>query len=288
MIPVVWHKQSRGNWDMGIFQLTFEKYPDLFPQYNEKINSSFGRAIVMCVGKPNVIELRDYLKTIKSGVVIFASEEDAYYPWTEVMHTGLVAWTQYWRPQSKGLITERVLLGAPYRIKDFKINSHLPKKYLWSFVGQVQNPFRQRCVDVLKTLPNGYLKEISGFGGYCEDGMDYQEYLDIMCQSKFVMCPAGSMSVDSFRLYEAMECNAIPITDKRSPRDAEGFDYWKEVYPDNTVYYSNGDWRGAYDFMEGNDWGKPGLEGFRDFSMVNNWWDRYKQELEQKLLNLAQ
>lgn len=277
---------------MGIFQLTFEKYPDLFPQHNEKINPSFDRAIVMCVGKPDVIKLRDYLRTIKSGVVVFASEEDAFYPWSVVMHTGLVAWTQYWRPQSKELITERVLLGAPYRIKDFKVNTHLKRIYEWSFIGQNQNQFRNRAIEEMSKMPAGYLKVISGFGGYCDDGTEYQEYLDIMCQSKFVICPSGSMSVDSFRVYEAIECGAIPITDRRSPRDKEDFDYWKEVYPENSLYKVD-DWSQLNYHLRFSET-KTGYKRLhKSLGMIgvesrNQWWQDYKQQLEQKLLNLAQ
>lgn len=280
MIDVVWCEGMKGFWDHGIFLLTFEKYPDLFIQHEEKLSRSFERAIIVVAGKPKVSKLKGYLKTIQSGVVIFASEEDAFFPWKEVMHDGLVPWTQYYHPSTKSEIKERILLGAPYRIKDFKINKHLPKKYLWSFVGQVQNPSRQQCVEVLRTLPDGYLKEISGFGGYTDDGMEYQEYLDIMCQSKFVICPSGSMSVDSFRLYEAMECGAIPITDKRSPRDAKDFNYWDELYPENTLVQVE-EWTGGAirQILLFND---------PEILTSNDWWETYKQQLEQKLLNLAQ
>lgn len=278
MIPVVWHNASCGNWDMGIFQLTFEKYPDLFPQYNDKENPVFNRAIVMCVGKPNVRNLKRYLEKIKSGVVIFASEEDAYFPWKDVMHPGLTPWTQYWRPQTKNEIKERVLLGAPYRIKDYAVNKAMHKKYLWSFIGQVQNPARQRMVEQLKKMPDGYLKIISSFGGYCDDGVEYQDYLNVCMQSRYVICGSGSMSVDSFRVYEAIEAGAIPITEMRSPRDEHDFNYWDEVYPANELTLVDG-WHAdlLMDIMKGDY-----------FPQQNEWWDRYKQELEIKLLNLAQ
>lgn len=297
-IPVVWFKGQRGSWDHGIFLQTFEKHSWLFPQYNEKINPSFDRAIVMCVGKPNVRELKHYLQTIKSGVVIFASEEDAYYPWKEVMHPGLEAWCQYWHPSTKADIKRenRILLGAPYRIKDVTIEKHTEKKYLWSFVGQVQNPFRQKAVEAMKRLPDGYLKVISGFGGYSEDGMDYDTYLDIMCHSRFVICPAGSMCVDSFRVYEAIECGAIPITDVRSPRDPDGFNYWNEVYPANTLDLIACDWSEGvladamgYELKLGNENVVIGHEGDVYHGLHNHyWWWRYKRELEQKLIMLAQ
>lgn len=297
MIPVIWWKQSRGNWDHGIFLQTFEKYPDLFPQYNDKEIPDFRHAIVMVSGKPSIPELASYINRLKSATVILCSEEDAFFQWKKIVpkRDNFDVWTQYYNPLTKREIKERILLGAPYRIKDYKINKHLPKKYLWSFVGQVQNPFRQQAVEVLSKMDDGYLKGISGFGGYTPDGMDYQEYLDIMCQSKFVICPAGSMSVDSFRLYEAMECGAIPITDKRAPRDHPDHNYWSDVCPYNGLTYL---WEWDEDILRSvflwNE--KPPVStiplAYKNHIYTgpshNYWWFRYKHELEEKLLKLAQ
>lgn len=290
MIPVIWYNQSFGNWDSGLLHSIFEKHPDKFIQYNELPNPVFHRAIVIIVGKPNAIEVRHYLAKMKSGIVILTSEEDAFFNWQLSVPENLEVWTQYYSPTTKQEITERLLLGAPLRMRDYKINKHLPKKYLWSFVGQVQNPFRQACVDVLKTLPDGFLHVADAFGGE-KNGIEYQEYLDIMCQSYYVICPAGSMCVDSFRLYEAIECGAIPITDGRSPRDSEDFHYWDEVTPSS---------HGILSLMPEKDF--PGYwhkwDDVKDFLIKqkmpphvmidqNDWWIEYKQQLENKLLKIA-
>jgi hypothetical protein len=207
-----------------------------------------------------------------------------YFNWQYAIPDHLDVWTQYYSPSTKSDIKTRLLLGPPSRIKDFKINKQLPKKYLWSFVGQVQNPFRQQCVDVLRTLPDGYLREVELFGGHGANGMEYQEYLDIMCQSKYVICPSGSMCVDSFRLYEAMECGAIPITDRRAPRDPDDFNYWDNVFDVNNVWWVDS-WieleiprqtvisKFVFDLSPSRD--------------NNDWWLVYKKDIEQKLLRYA-
>ena len=280
MIPVIWWQASRGNWDHGLLLSIFEKHPELFKQYNTKeLYGPFGdetRGIIIVTGRPEIEPLRAFLERFKSGLVILTSEEDAYFEWKLAIPGRFEIWTQYWNAQTKGEIKERLLIGAPLRIRDYKINRHLEKKYLWSFVGQVQNPFRQKCVDILKGLPDGFLRIVDGFGGQGDGGMDYQEYLDIMCQSKYVICPAGSMSVDSFRLYEAMECGAIPITDMRAPRDNDGTNFWTECYSRNNL-------------IQISEWSQSFIsELFKQGWLWNNdWWIVYKQELEQKLLNIA-
>jgi len=45
------------------------------------------------------------------------------------------------------------------------------------------------------------------------------EYKAVLFDSKFVLCPRGFRSVDTFRLYEALECGAIPVAETETPID---------------------------------------------------------------------
>lgn len=287
MIDVIWYNASRGNWDSGLLCSIFDKHPDVFIQHNDKKSSCwFEKAIVIVVGCPDIEQLRKFLTGIQHGIVILTSEEDSFFDYKAAIPNHFEIWTQYYSECKggdsvpKNNINTRLLLGAPNRLKDYKINRHLPKKYLWSFVGQSQNPMRSACIDVLRTLPNGFLHVADSFGG-AENGIEYQEYLDIMCQSVFVICPAGSMCVDSFRLYEAMECGAIPITNARAPRDAKDFNYWHEIGIKNVLIQIGDDWQDL-EFV---------LRNSRDLEfeveVENKWYFDYKQNLEQKLLDYA-
>jgi len=42
--------------------------------------------------------------------------------------------------------------------------------------------------------------------------LDVPSYRALMNQSKYVLCPIGHCNIDSFRVYEALEAGAIPIT----------------------------------------------------------------------------
>lgn len=281
MIDVIWHNAQRGSWDHGLLCETFEKYPDIFIQHNTKEPPAVERAIVIVVGCPDIEPLRKYLDTLKSGVVILTSEEDGFFNWKSAIPSHLEVWTQY-LTQSKLEIKERILLGVPNRFSKYKIDITQPKKYLWSFVGQVQNQHRQSCVDVLKKLPDGYLQVVEFFGGEGKNGMEYEQYLNIMAQSKFVICPSGSMVCDSFRVYEAMEMGAIPITEKRCPRDPHNFNYWQEVYLSHTMLTLD-------NWHELTTHYNPSLiKGVAPAADIQNkWWFNYKKELEKKFLNVA-
>jgi hypothetical protein len=278
MIDVIWWQQSRGNWDSGLLCSIFEKHTDCFKQINEKEVEPRKRAIVIVCGKPDPQPLREYLLKMDSGLVILTSEEDSFFNWQYAIPDYLEIWTQYYAPNKQDIET-RLLLGFPNRLKDYKIEQNLSKKYLWSFVGQVQNPFREKCVEVLKNIPrhldNGLLYQVEGFGGQ-GNGLEYQTYLNICSQSKYVICPAGSMCVDSFRVYEAIKCGAIPITDRRCPRDSEDFDYWKECYPNHGLI-TVGDWSELPRVLE------------RPVNSVtaNLWWNIYENNLTHKLIKIA-
>lgn len=288
MIPVIWYDGCRGNWDHGTLMHIFEKHPAVFPQWNSKerwLNlQNRKQAIVIVSGCPDAETLNLYLRDLKKGIVILTSEEDAYFDWKAAIPDHLDLWTQYYSPSTKSEIKTRLLIGAPSRLKDYKINKHLPKKYLWSFVGQVQNPFRQQCVEELEFWDKGghstLLRKVEFFGGHGKNGTDYQEYLDIMCQSKYIICPAGSMCVDSFRVYEAIRCGAIPITDVRAPRDAADFNYWNEVYPSHGLVTVES-WKdlAATIFDLENKHVRADPKGY--------WYEQYEKDLENKLLKYA-
>jgi len=258
---------------MGIF----DKYPEVFIQYNQKESPVFDHAIVVVVGRPLISPLRDYLKKMKSAIVIMTGDEECAFECEKAIPKHFEMWTQCYAPH-RSYMKERLLLGPPNRLVNYKINKHLPKKYLWSFIGQNQNPFRNKCVDVLKELPDGFLHVADGFGGG-SDGIEYQEYLDVLCQSKYVVCPSGSFTADCFRVYEAILCGAIPICDRRSPRDAEDFNYWNEVYPEHNLITID-DWGLLPNYI--ND-----LENIKESFSQCDWWETYKQEVEQKLLNFT-
>lgn len=281
-MKVIWYNQAFGNWDSGLLASVFEKHPTLFEHINSKELVYAEKAIIVIVGKPDIPPLRQYLETFKSGIVILTSEEDSYFDWKSAIPPHLEIWTQYFQAATKAEIKDRLLIGAPYRIKDYKINRNdeCDRKYLWSFVGQLQNPFRLACVDVLSRLPDGFMRIVEGFGGQGESGMDYQEYLDIMCNSKYVICPSGSMVVDSFRVYEAIECGAIPITEPRCPRDPEGYNWWNDVYPKHQLLLVD-KWTDLPAILE-----RP-VNFPLQADIDNHWYHVYKRELEEKLLYAA-
>lgn len=276
MIDVIWYNGAKGNWDSGLLASIFDGHPAHFRQHNTKAQVFFEKAIVIIVGNPEPTQVFNYLSKIKHGLAILTSDEVGEFDYKKAIPPHFEVWTQYYHA-GKSDIETRLLVGAPSRIKDYD-TSPLPKEYLWSFVGQVQHEQREKCVSVLRTLPDGYLHISKGFGGQ-ENGMEYQPYLDVMRKSKFVICPAGNVCADSFRVYEAIACGAIPIVERRAPRDAEGFDYWGEVWQPNGLVAVN-EWGALPSILRNTEQYTEVMDG-------NGWYDFYKEVLTQQLIDYA-
>lgn len=272
-INIIWYNGFRGNWDHGLLASLMDD-DARFLQHNYKDSNPVLDEAIIIVGKPNdVSALRDYLVQIKKGIVILASDEDSEWDWKACIPEHLKVWTQYYF-RNKEEIKERLLLGFPTRFPKGIVQME-KREIFCSFVGQVQNEHRQACVDELKKIPNHFIKIAQYFGGV--NGLDYPEYINILCNSKVVLCPSGSMCTDSFRVYEALECGALPIVEARSPRDEKHFDYWKEVGAD--VLPCVHDWRDIKYILENTEL----IE--RKTKECITWWINYKMELKNKLLN---
>lgn len=80
------------------------------------------------------------------------------------------------------------------------------KIYDYAFIGKTNNPSRH-IFDKLN-LPNFYFLDTTGTSN--QGGINFEDYLKILAQSKFVLCPRGIGS-SSYRLYESMMVGSVPI-----------------------------------------------------------------------------
>ena len=92
--------------------------------------------------------------------------------------------------------------------------------------------------------------------------------------AKIAPCPSGAVSVDSFRVWEALEAGALPVVDTVSPTDGLT-DYWQRVLGDPPFPLVDG-WATVGFGQLLRDW--PTLIG-----PVNDWYRGYKRRLAQWL-----
>ena len=158
---------------------------------------------------------------------------------------------------------------------DIKMNS-LDKKYTWCFAGQVHaQGYRAKMIDSLKKC-NGehHLHVVEGWQS--GNSLSTQQYKNVLSDSIFVPCPRGNTSVDTFRLYEALEVGAIPIVEKS--------DYWSNLLGEHPLI-ETASWNNISNdinlLLENSQW------IIEHSKKVESWWVEYKKQLKQNIAKIV-
>jgi len=112
------------------------------------------------------------------------------------------------------------------------------------------------------------------------DCLDVDRYRRILVATWMVPCITGNTSIDTFRLYESLECGCIPIVIRtNSAYDKTGTDYYKCLFGDDhpipTVVDMERDLARAMDDL------KPKLAQKR--LEISEWYQNYKQALVKRI-----
>ena len=83
------------------------------------------------------------------------------------------------------------------------------KEYDWAFVGEIKGP-RQNIISSFSEVTPGFVYSADSFND--PHGLSYDKLFEVYAKSHFVLCPFGNKSPDSFRVMEALEAGAIPVT----------------------------------------------------------------------------
>jgi hypothetical protein len=162
--------------------------------------------------------------------MIFVSigDESSEFPLHLFNHPNKKIWCQTPLPSTQA---DRYLIeGYPAGTKRHPRNGNF-KPADFSFWGQVTHERRRQAVKAMKSLQLDYsLIETDGFG----KGLPQENYLYCLSDSLVVPCPSGPASPDTFRIWEALECGAVPIVDSRSLRD-ETVGFWPVVLGDHPL-----------------------------------------------------
>lgn len=112
------------------------------------------------------------------------------------------------------------------------------RKFIWSFIGQAGKSSRPDAVRALASVEPHFLfstDEVRGFTfvSGTEDRprrLPAADAAQILRDSMFAPCPMGNANIECYRFYEALECGAIPIVEKRLT-----LDYYRSLLGDHPV-----------------------------------------------------
>ena len=129
-----------------------------------------------------------------------------------------------------------ITIGLGYK-RDFK--TYLTHKLIedrhntWVFAGTPHGA-RKNMLNIFEQLEPNKTHSCSGF--CADDALSTRSYAQMLGDSKFALCPPGQDSMDSFRLYEALEAGCIPVTTARTPKLPVFPSYWHAIMRSAGVY----------------------------------------------------
>lgn len=195
-------------------------------------------------------------------VVLIMSDENSNFPYKALSHPRMKVWMQY--PKDWHEVDH--FLPAGYSPKS-RFNIPKFKELEWFWGGQVTHQDRFELVEQLRKMDNGFLIESEGF----TQGIDLQDYLDLMGTAKYVPIPRGNVSPDTMRLYDALELKCIPVI-KEQDRD-----FYRRVLNAPPFEVINS-WSELPNVVGGNDKYTEALaEG------IHEWWLDYKLGLVEQM-----
>jgi hypothetical protein len=142
------------------------------------------------------------------------------------------------------------------------------RPYVWSFVGDPHKTTRALMRRHMRTVPGGFEHLISGWDS--SDSLSTDDYRRVLDQSVFAPCPAGTVNLDCYRVYEALEAGCIPIVMRRP-----GYDYFDRLLPGHPMPVVQ-DWAMAPGLVTSLIDG-GGCEALRQ--ACQSWWTGYKSQL---------
>jgi hypothetical protein len=151
------------------------------------------------------------------------------------------------------------------------------RKYVWSFAGQVYKSSRPEMVAALSGIEPNFLmrSDKRDDGSMLDRYVERDEYYDVMTDSIFAPCPMGNVNIECFRLYESLECGAVPIVEKRL-----GFDYYRKLLGDHPIPTISS-WSEATPLIE--DCLRDPAKLARLQAECMTWWKSYKPRLKDRI-----
>lgn len=158
------------------------------------------------------------LSTLERVVLIVHSDEESLFDWRQIDHPAITWWISTPRRSVHGDMPDGTRFfgegaGPPVSLPPVERDLDV------YFAGQATHRSRRELVGVLREMdPERVVCEPTA--GFMQ-GRPRAGYLSQMARAKVVPCPAGAATVDSFRLYEALELGCVPVVEALDPRGVD-------------------------------------------------------------------
>jgi hypothetical protein len=220
------------------------------------------------------------------ALVIVSSDEEARFPldWFPQDDERREVWVQY-----RDLAPANRLLpcGYPPGLREFARRrasmrgDHLADDIPVFFAGQDTNERRHdffRAVHRSDWPEGACFIATDGFGPPQADGqpgLAQKTYWEQMMRARFCPAPAGIVSVDSFRLYEALELGRAPIVEDSTDAENQG-SFWKRLFPEGMPFPQVDTWDELPSRLADASWPEAAF-------VCSAWWQAEKRRIAEDL-----
>jgi hypothetical protein len=223
--------------------------------------------------------LQRLVDSLPWSLVIATSDEASTFPWARFHRPdNCRLWVMTPRPEKK--YPEGTFFigeGCPWPPEE--IASHaLPdwdKPLDLFFSGQINHDRRIEMIVAVEEVAKTHRVERHATEGF-RQGMSVGDYLKTTTHSKIIPCPSGRSTQDSFRFYEALEAQAIPIADERRPKTKHPGGYWEMIFGDSFPF-------GITRWQELPEKMRRFRNAPETPAMTSAWWQQYKRSIAYEL-----
>lgn len=165
-------------------------------------------------------------------------------------------------------------LGYNDNFTDVKDNLPISERtWIWSYVGERWDHNRNAMASSMRNVPNGNLYVVNHSG----PRLSVIEMSKIYRNSIFVPCPRGAISMDNFRVTEALEAGCIPIVEKHP--------YWEKIHGPNPPLIQINNWAEVPEIIKNLMSDTFRLESIR--LTCHRWWEERKASLTEHIESIV-
>lgn len=156
------------------------------------------------------------------------------------------------------------------------------RQYKWSFCGHLIKSDRRNMISTIQHIQPYYIHEIKTWNA--SNSLGPIEYKNILKDTSIIPCLIGNINIDTFRLYEALECGCVPIIYKINYNMRQTKEYYKQIFGDHPLPVVDNmlnELRTVVTELLDNNFEEKRRNIF-------SWYNNYKVELKNKIKNIVE
>ena len=260
----IYHKKNSDKWIFNILEKIEFKSIE-----NEENLESKDILIIVDSGIEKKENLYKQLKLICSRMyLIHLGDETGAYNFTSIYNN----FDFVWRPFCLGQYfnnKEVNCIPIGYKTGVFLKEQKRERKYKWAFIGTPHRSSRHDILFQFSNIKPSFLHKTNKFN---EKIIEVEKMSEILSSTEFLPCPNGFFHPETYRVYEALECECIPIVEN-------AFKYYDRLFPNNP-FIKVDKWIDGKLIVK--EWKKEKVNQKRNECKI--WWSDYKSKLQQNIL----